>query len=148
MPRKPKAPVLNPTPEYVAEHSAFSVVEGDDLSPAPSAPLGEVAPTQEVEAPPPVQLESSHALDAAPINSKIVVTEDGAVLALPDDFKVLPPSDIASALPRGARIRKDGHRTYVATQLNATVSYPERTYGSASEAIQDFVVHFHPRNPN
>lgn len=82
-----------------------------------------------------------HALDLAPVNSKIVVTEEGAMLATPQGVTVLDDADTASRLPDGARIRKtaDG---YIADQIgdNAT---PALVTTTADDAIDRFRFHFH-----
>ena len=84
-----------------------------------------------------------HALDMAPVNSKIVVVETGAVLARPDAVTLLPKSDPASTLPVGAKILKTP-TGYVSEQLSPTVDHPLLLTASAAEAITMFVGHFHP----
>lgn len=94
----------------------------------------------------------SHALDAAPINSKIMVVllagKSHAVLGTPDGAKELPPGDPAHRLPEGARIRKLAEREYLAEQVSPVEDHPPITRTSASRAIADFVPHFHPTGPS
>lgn len=93
-----------------------------------------------------------HALDLAPINSKIVVVkregESGmiAVLATPDGAHPLPKGDPAHRLPDGARIRKIAEGSFIAEQLSPAVDHPRLETVTASDAIGRFVDHFHPRD--
>lgn len=121
---------------------------GGDLQPL--SPLLEAI---EVIAPP-VDPLAPHALDAAPMNSKIVVVKDPesganvAMLATPDGAKPLPPGDVAHRLPEGARIAKLPHRgdgvRYQGTQLSAVLDFPPLYDTSAAAMISRFVGHFHP----
>ena len=88
--------------------------------------------------------KAGHALDLAPVNSKIVVTEHGAVLAAPDGLSLLAKSDPASKLPRGAKILKVAEARYVSTQLDAAL-HPDTTHATATDAIAAFFDDFHPR---
>ncbi len=88
---------------------------------------------------------SNHALDRAPVNSKIVGTDRGTALATPDGVTLLPKSDVAGMLPAGARIQKLGPTRFVATQLDPAIPYPEQEYATATAAILDFLPHFHGR---
>jgi hypothetical protein len=84
-----------------------------------------------------------HALDSAPVNSKIVVVEQGAVLATPSDGPVLlPKTDRAHKLPEGAKITKT-HAGFRAEQLSAVIDRPVMLYATAGEAIDGFLAHFH-----
>lgn len=87
--------------------------------------------------------ESRHALDLAPVNSKIVVTEDGAVFVTPAEVRTLPKDDPASKLPSGARILKLGEGSYRSVQLSPADDRPALLTASAHEAIAGFVAHFH-----
>lgn len=88
-----------------------------------------------------------HPLEQAPVNSKIVVTPDGAWLAATgtSDGRLvkLPKSDPASRLPPGARIQKQGAHRYVATQLNPAEDHPDTVHETALLAITTFNSHFH-----
>lgn len=90
---------------------------------------------------------TGHALDNAPINSKLVGTDHGTAFATPDRVVLLPKTDLAGRLPAGARIQKRGEGQFVATQLDPAIAYPDVTYPTASAAITDFIPHFHPRSP-
>ena len=84
-----------------------------------------------------------HALGASPVNSKIVVIDEGAMLATGEGVTLLPPDDPASRLPRGARIQKTAEDEYVSSQLGDTA--PARISATAEEAIGGFLAHFHGR---
>lgn len=91
--------------------------------------------------------ELPHALDIADINSKIVVIlEDNvpvAMMAAPSGVERLPDGDIAHKLPAGARIQKLAADRFEAVQLGATVVQPLLVTATATEAIAQFVKHFH-----
>lgn len=93
--------------------------------------------------------ELPHALDLADINAKIVVIlEDNvpvAMMAAPSGVDRLPDGDIAHRLPAGARIQKIAADRFEAIQLGATVQQPLLVTASATEAIAQFVAHFHAR---
>lgn len=90
-----------------------------------------------------------HALDAAPVNSKIVVVrQEGAakpvaVLAGPDGHRTLDADDPASKLPEGAVIRKIADGKFQALQLSPAIDYPILTTTTATDAIAQFVPYFH-----
>lgn len=84
-----------------------------------------------------------HALDFAPVHSKIVVTTEGAVFATPNGVSFLPKTDSAAKLPVGARIEKIAADQYRSQQLNATLARPATVHATAIEAIAAFVEHFH-----
>lgn len=89
-----------------------------------------------------------HALDSAPLNSKIVVVlldgKSHAVLAGPDGAKELPKGDPAHRLPEGARIRKVAEREFLAEQMSPAEDHAPITRESTQRAIADFIPHFHP----
>lgn len=89
-----------------------------------------------------------HALDNAPVNSKVVVVsqEDKpmAVISSPVGVHVLPTSDPANRLPVGARIFKKADDRYEAEQLNPAEDHPLLVGTTASEVIAGFIPHFHP----
>lgn len=89
-----------------------------------------------------------HALDSAPVNSKIVVVlldgKSHAVLAGPDGAKELPKGDPAHRLPEGARIRKIGEREFLAEQMSPAEDHAPITRETTMRAIADFIPHFHP----
>lgn len=88
--------------------------------------------------------DSLHALDSAPVNSKIVVVEgDGAILATPDFHTRLPDGDPAHKLPVGARIVKRAEGIYQSIQLSPAEDHPLLVTASARDAIAQFVPHFH-----
>lgn len=101
---------------------------------------------------------AAHALDDAPVNSKIVVVKDPvtgantAVLATPGGVITLPEGDPAHRLPEGARIakipHKDGGFRYQGTQLSAVMDYPPLYDESAAAMIARFTGHFHPTEPS
>lgn len=53
-----------------------------------------------------------HELDLSPVNSKIVVTEDGAYLATPDGVTKCPSDSIEARLPQGTKINKLAENQY------------------------------------
>ena len=89
----------------------------------------------------------SHVLDSAPINSKVVGTDRGTAFATTERVILLAKDDLAGRLPVGARIQKVGEHRFRSTQLDPQITYPDREYATAGEAIADFVAHFHPRSP-
>lgn len=90
-------------------------------------------------------LRRGHALDFAPVHSKLVKTDQGCVLAIPEGARILPPEDIAQALPVGARIFKKAEGQYVSEQLSPDVDRPPTVHPTAVEAIGAFMAYFHPR---
>lgn len=85
-----------------------------------------------------------HALDFAPVHSKLVKTDQGCVLAVPEGARVLPPEDVANALPVGAKIFKAAEGQYVSEQLSPDVDRPKTIHATAIEAIAAFAAYFHP----
>lgn len=85
-----------------------------------------------------------HALDFAPVHSKLVKTDQGCVLAIPEGARILPPEDIANALPVGAKIFKAAEGRYVSEQLSPDVDRPPTVHATAIEAISAFLAYFHP----
>lgn len=161
MPRKAKAPFNIAETPFVAKpstsgtvtewqmptvsvlESEMGVVQGDDLTEPPiEAPAAPPEPEQP-PAPPP-----GHALDLAPVNSKIVVTVEGAFLAGPDGPVALEKTDPANRLPVGAKIIKTrdgfGIVAYVSTQLSPVQHSEPGVYPSTLQAIKAFVEHHHP----
>lgn len=162
-PKEPKEPEMQPPNEVPvdddepspADVAAFAVLEGDDLTPEPTGVRGAVATVtsfmrkmtgqaDEEPAPTAPSAFEAHALDEAPVNSKIVRTRESAVLATPERVVDLPKTDPASRLPEGARIAKRSEHRYEAEQLNAGVTLPMLVTTTAAEAIAGFVQHFHP----
>lgn len=113
------------------EHADFGVPD-----PAIDEVVAALAP------PPPMPIR--HALDDAPINSKIVKLKEGAILGGPSGNRLLPSGDPAHGLPVGAKIFKLAEGRYIAEQLDAVEYHPEFETDSASSAIAQFIAHFHP----
>lgn len=125
----------------------MGAVQGDDLSEPTAAAL--VAPPEPEQAP---AVVLPHALEMAPVNSKIVVTTDGAVLSMPraetednpahTEFATLLRPDPAARLPVGAKISKtqssEGETFYIATLLNSERPEQPSFHDSALDAIQQF----------
>lgn len=126
----PPAAIIEPVPEVQEEwHEAI-------------AAASEESAVVEIVAIP------SHALDSAPINSKIVVVREAGVtsiiLALPSGEQVLlGGDDIAIQLPVGAKIQKTADGEFLASQLGGNEAHPALVTGTAHEAITGFVPHFH-----
>lgn len=93
--------------------------------------------------PPESTTRRAHALDFAPVGSKIVVTNAGAVLATPDQSPFLPDGDEAHKLPVGARIAKVAEGKFQSEQLNPSVDHASTIHASAVEAIGAFTAYFH-----
>lgn len=129
----------DPEPSELEVEQMLERMDRQDAGLTPTKP--ELEPEPVVIADP----GAPHALDLAPVNSKIVVTEDGAMLATPAGVSVLPKHDPASRLPKGARIIKGDPVTFIASQLSATVFVKPKNYRSAAEAIADFQGYFHAR---
>lgn len=111
---------------------------------APVEPV--VEPVVEPIVEPVVEMERC-ALDAAPLNSKIVVVgADGgkkAVFATPAGELPLPNNDLARRyLPVGARVQKMQEDLFVARQLDMP-NKSDLVTTSAAEACRQFVPHFH-----
>lgn len=126
--------------EEMSELEVQQMMERLDREKAAASMPATVAPETVVA----VEAPAIHALDLAEVNSKIVVTEEGAFLATPAGVTLLEKSDPASRLPRDARIRKVGDGEFLSTQMSATEVYPDRTDTTALGAIRAFVEHFHP----
>lgn len=129
-----------------SEVEVQQMLEARDRSDAPESPLA--APLShdlpEQTPLPPSNPEGRHALDISPINSKIVVTDEGAVLATPISVGKLPKTDPANRLPTGARITKRAEMVFDSWQLSPAEDHPTQTYATAGEAIRNFVNDFHP----
>lgn len=127
--------------------SEMGAVQGDDLSESTATAL---AAPPEPEQPP--AAASGHPLELAPVNSKIVVTTEGAILSMPrpetqdvpahTEFATLVRPDPAARLPVGAKISKtlssEGETFYVATLLNSERPEEPSFHGSALEAFEQF----------
>lgn len=87
----------------------------------------------------------AHAMDFAPVHSKLVKTSEGAVMVTPADTgKYLPKGDIAHGLPTGAKIEKIAAESYRSSQLDAQFDIPPTLHTTAIEAIEMFAAHFWP----
>lgn len=113
-------------------------------------------PNVEPERPPPAKGEPpaepsarrGHALDFAPVNTKIVVllvanNKRQAAMSGPDGHIMLPDGDDAHKLPVGAKITKTGEHTYRSEQLDAVDERTQTVHDTAIEAIAAFTQHFH-----
>lgn len=112
--------------------------------PLAAPPLPPAAPQKPEQAP---ALVFVHPLESAPLNSKIVVTAVGAVLAGPPGHSMLGKQDPAQKLPEGAKITKmliEGKVRYLSTQLSPVQDFPDKTYENVAEAISNFLQDFHP----
>lgn len=111
---------------------------------SPAVPLE--APEKPEQAPMRV---SGHPLEDAPLNSKVVVTADGAILSPTNgDLELLDKKDPASRLPVGAKIVKaqtaDGDTVYLAMELNCLVAEEPSVHDSALDAILKYPdLHYH-----
>lgn len=132
----PLAPLPEATPEEYDELDEAADRIGAILT---ESPLEAPAAPMEPERPP------MHPLDLAPVNSKIVVTTEGAWLAQPSGAELLTGPDPARRLPVGAKIIKV-ENGYLSTQLSPAQPSEPRFYKSALEAIKNFVEDHHPRN--
>lgn len=99
----------------------------------------------EIEADPALETrQPQHALESAPVNSKLVVTVEGAVLVSPDSGEplVLVRPDPAAKLPVGAKITKvqssEGETLYMAVLLNCERPESPTVHDSVLEAIENF----------
>lgn len=115
------------------------VVE-EDITESPADPLD----GSENDYLPVTEQVPAHPLDLAHVGAKMVVTTEGAMLATSEGVLALPKTDPANRLPVGAKVLKTAKDEYISDQLSANISYPARTYGTASEAIRNFVEDFHP----
>jgi hypothetical protein len=114
--------------------------------PLASPPKPEL-PVEAPKAPSKPERPPMHPLDAAPMNSKIVVLSDGAVLSTPDGMTTLEKKDPANRLPTGAKISKvlsaEGETLYAAMQLNSKHPDGPSFHGSAVEAIAQYMdIHY------
>lgn len=98
-------------------------------------------PGKSPDAPP---ARRGHALDFAPVHSKLVKTDQGCVLAIPEGARILPPEDVAHQLPVGAKIFKAAEGRYVSEQLSPDVDRPTTIHPTAIDAIAAFSAYFHP----
>jgi hypothetical protein len=128
----------------MARPKAVEVVE---ITPAGRAALLEPETPDTLEA---VNETPTHALDEAPIGSKLVGTDQGVVFARPDGGEgrggetLLPKTDVAGKLPAGARIQKIGEGVYRGVQLDSgREDKPALITATALECIQQFVPYFH-----
>lgn len=131
-------------PDYDAEArgDTLAAVEGQEFDvreAATAPPPPEPADHRAIVEPP----ATVHPLDAAPVNSKIVKTLDGAWLATPAGVTLLPKDDPAWFLPNGAKIQKRPDGLLVATQLSASLKKPDLIASSTLGAIKRFNPHFH-----
>lgn len=104
-------------------------------------------PLEPLEAPEKPERPPMHPLEAAPVNSKIVVLVDGAVLSTPDGQEPLSKRDPANRLPVGAKISKiltgKGETLYAAMQLNSKRPAQPSFHDSACEAIGQYMdIHY------
>lgn len=107
----------------------------------------EAPPRAAVPGTPPLEppKRRGHALDFAPLHSKIVKTDRGAVIVQPPDVpRLLPPGDLAHGLPVGAKIEKTAADAYRSTQLDDQIGAPPTVHTSAIDAITAFEAHFWP----
>lgn len=130
-PKKAVETILDKPPEPVV---------AEDITESPADPLD--GPESDY-LPIPEQVPA-HPLDLAHVGAKMVVTTEGAMLATKDGVSPLPKTDPANRLPVGAKVLKTAKDEYMSDQLSANISYPARIYGTASEAIRNFVEDFHP----
>jgi hypothetical protein len=101
----------------------------------------------ELDPPPPADEPllyiGTHPLDSAPVNSKLVGTDQGTVFATPEGARILPKSDPAGMLPVGARIIKTAEGKFTASQLSPSIDCSPLTGSSTMEVVNKFVPHFH-----
>ena len=133
--------------EMMDVETEVHAIEGDNVIDSPTVGVPEV-PRSTVETPNVVQ--TSHALEAAPVNSKIVVVKESdaektAWMGTPDGAFPLPRGDVAHKLPIGAVIRKTADDRYEATQLGDQTGAKPLVSTSALAAIDGFLAHFHPQ---
>lgn len=116
-----------------------SAVEGDDMtSNDPVVEEALEAAGIETPAPPPADPLPRHALDDAPVNSKIIVLKkpDSAILATPEKTARLPDGDPAHRLPEGVKIFKRSECLYDVSQIAITGDKVLFTADSALSAIE------------
>lgn len=89
------------------------------------------------------------ALDAAPINSKVVVVRVDArkfpLLATPAGLVPLEADDVAHTLPDGAKVTRLGPTRFIASELGVLDGRPMLETPTAREAIARYIDHFHGR---
>lgn len=129
-------------PDEPSELEVQRMLEAEDRGELPE-PVAE-GPAIEPVSPP----DGPHALENAPVNSKIVVVlgNEGktiAFLATPDGVHALPPGDPAHSLPDGARIQKRAEGLFRAEQLSPAVDHEPKDFVTVRDAIVGFVAHFH-----
>lgn len=97
MARKPRN---TDEPSAVEVQQMLAALDGNEGAALPELPVVEKLD------PGILAITDNHVLDTCPINSKIVVTDQGAVLATPDLERLLPDGDLAHKLPEGTKIQK------------------------------------------
>jgi hypothetical protein len=128
------------------------VIEGDNIDPR-DAMIAELQarlaaldaksdPTQPRAVTTPATL-GPHSLDSAPVNSKLVGTDQGVVFATPAGARILPKDDPASKLPDGAKITKVAEGRFEGWQLSPAIDCSLLVGATAMEVISGFVEHFH-----
>jgi hypothetical protein len=133
-----------PDADRRAAEDAADLAEMAAVEATGEAPIPWVAPVEAAMEPVAAAVpDSLHALDSAPVNSKIVVVDTGAIMATPDFEIRLPDGDPAHALPIGARIIKRADGIYQSVQLSPAEDRPLLITATAADAIARFVVHFH-----
>jgi len=94
-----------------------------DSSPRPVSPASVLPFTVD-------PVDPAHELDFSPVNSKIVVTEDGAYLATPDGITKQHPDSIEARLPLGTKIHKlaeDQYRGQLPPEYEGAVAVYDNT---------------------
>ena len=80
-------------------------------------------------------LDPVHELDLCPVNSKIVVTEDGAYLATPDGVTKRPSDSIEARLPLGSKVNKTADGQYRG-QLPAEYQGAVAVYDNTNDVLK------------
>lgn len=144
---EPMPDIEIPPAAIIAEPVAASVVvTGNTFENTDTLSIADVeAEVTETAAP----VIPSHALDIAPINSKIVVVRDEGgrvpILAMPSGEQIiLGGDDPAVKLPAGAKIQKTAEGEFLASQLGGSDVTASRVSATAYDAITGFLAHFHP----